>query len=79
MKRVYTNPSAAQCNLLRSLLESNGIPCLVKNETLSSFFPAAPVPEMWPELWVADDSQLDDARRIVEEATETTNQTAQDS
>ena len=74
MKRVYTNPSAAQCNLLRSLLESNGIPCLVKNETLSSLAGKVPFTEVWPELWVADDSQFDDARRIVEDATENTNQ-----
>ena len=74
MKRVYTNPSAAQCNLLRSLLESNGIPCVVKNETLSGLTPRVPWTEVWPELWVADDSQFDEARRIVEEATEHPNQ-----
>ena len=75
MKRVYTSPNAAQCNLLRSLLESNGIPCLVRNETLSSLVGGVPFTEVWPELWVADESQFDEARRIVEEATENTDQT----
>ena len=75
MKRVYTSPNAAQCNLLRSLLESNGIPCLVRNETLSSLVGGVPFTEVWPELWVADESQFDEARRIVEEATEHTDQT----
>jgi hypothetical protein len=76
MRRVYTSPNAAQCNLLRSLLESNGIPCLVRNETLSGLWGKVPWTDVWPELWVADESQFDEARRIVEEATEHPNQTA---
>lgn len=76
MKRVYTSPNAAQCNLLRSLLESNGIPCLVKNETLSGLAGMVSLTEAWPELWVADDSQFDRACQILEEATEHPNQTA---
>ena len=73
MRRVYTSLSATQCNLLRSLLESHGIPCVVKNEILSSLAPRVPFTEVWPELWVVDDRQFDEARQIVDEAT--TNQT----
>jgi hypothetical protein len=74
MKRVYTSPSAAQCNLLRSLLEANGVPCLVKKESLSGLARMVSLTEAWPELWVADDSQFDEARRIVQEATKNSSQ-----
>jgi hypothetical protein len=60
MKKIYTSPSAAQCNLLKSLLEAHGIPCVVRNEIPSGA--ALSVTQGWPEVWVLDDRQLDQAR-----------------
>jgi len=74
MRRVYTSLSAAQCNLLKSLLESRGIPCVVRNEILSGLAPRVPFTEVWPELWVVDDHQFEEARQILEEATENENE-----
>jgi len=78
MKKVYTSPSAAQCNLLKSVLESHDIPCVVRNEAVSGLAGGVPFTEVWPELWVLDDRQLDEARQIVEEATEQAGETGVD-
>jgi hypothetical protein len=70
MKRVYSSLSAAQCNLLKSVLESRGIPCAVRNEIVSGLAGRVPFTEVWPELWVLDDRQFEEARQILEEATQ---------
>ncbi len=78
MKRVYSSQSAAQCNLLKSLLESHGILCLVRNEIVSGLAGRVPFTEVWPELWVLDDGQFGQARQIVGEAMEQAGETGGD-
>jgi hypothetical protein len=55
MKLVYSNPNFAQVGLVRSLLENEGVPCVTRNEFLSSLAGGIPATETWPELWVADE------------------------
>ena len=55
---------------LRSVLEEQGIACLVKNEYLIGGVGELPPTECWPEVWVVDDRQEASARAIVEEMRE---------
>jgi len=62
MKMVFTSPTVVPCDMIRSVLEANGIDTLMKNERGSA--PAVvgwPIPDMmaltyaWPEVWVRDE------------------------
>jgi len=53
-------------DILREMLEANGIACVVKNRALSVAAGEVPPIETWPSLWVVDDAQADEALRLVE-------------
>lgn len=58
MKLVYSHPNFAQVGLVRSLLESERIPAVIRNEHLSSLAGGLPALDTWPELWVAEEDLL---------------------
>ena len=68
MKMIFTAPSVVPCDMLKGILESQGIHCMIKNEPTSTVGLGDPVPWMpslafsWPELWVNDE----DASRAAE-------------
>ncbi len=73
MKKVWSSPSLVQCDLLKALLESDGIDCFMKNENNARFagigYPLLSGQTLgfsWPELWVPDD-RFEDAKEQVEE------------
>ena len=62
MKLVFTAPSVVPCDFLRTLLDVEGIPSMLKNEGCSSIvgrglpmFNAPELPWAWPEVWVNDE------------------------
>ncbi len=62
MKKVFTATSVIPCDLLKSLLESEGIDSMIKNEQGSGptgyGVPIVNYPSLawaWPELWVRDE------------------------
>jgi Putative prokaryotic signal transducing protein len=65
MKRVYTGSTLSDCSVRRSVLESHGIQCVIKNEFLSPLAGGIPAPEVWPELWVLDDERAEEAIRLL--------------
>ena len=67
MKKVLTVADTIQAGYWRSILESRGIPCLVKNDYLGGGVGELPLNECWPEIWVLDprDEQL--AKSIIDE------------
>ena len=76
MKKVWTTPSLVQCDLVRAILESEGIMCVIMNESNARFagigYPilsGQALPFAWPELWVPDE-QLKEATEIVRVFTE---------
>ena len=69
MNRVYPSPNAGQRDLLKSFLESHGIPRVVRNELLSGLAGTVPFTEVRPELCVLDDRQFDEACQILKETT----------
>jgi len=72
VKRVTRSWTLAEIGLYRSVLEQNGIACLVKNEQLAGALGEVPFLECSPELWVLDDRDLPKAERLIEELTEPT-------
>jgi hypothetical protein len=62
MKQVFTNPSVIPCDLIKSVLEADGISVTIKNELGSAAagyglpMPDNPsLPWAWPEVWVNDE------------------------
>lgn len=51
---------------VKSLLEEDGIHCLIKNEALSGAIGEIPPIECWPEVWITDDDDYDRAKAIIE-------------
>ena len=66
MKKVYTGTNLVDCSFRRTILESHGIQCLIKNELLSPLAGGVPEPEVWPELWILDDERFDEAVKLLE-------------
>jgi len=55
MKKLVTTTDRIELGFIQGVLESEGIPCLVKNEFLGGASGELPVNEIWPEIWVAND------------------------
>ena len=67
MKKVTTSHSLVTVNHYKNLLESEGIPCLIKNEILGGIAGEMPLTEVWPELRVLNDIDLDRAKQLIDE------------
>jgi hypothetical protein len=67
MKNVYSSPHLFLVNHYRNIVESYGIPCVVKNSFLSGAAGELPPTEVWPILCVEDESDYDRAKQIVDE------------
>jgi len=62
MKKIFTDPSVVPCDILKSILEAQGIKVMIKNERGSASAGVGyPIPGMpsaafaWPEVWVNDE------------------------
>lgn len=68
MKKLITGNGLTQCDMVRIMLESNGIRCFIKNEYSSTTAGAGligPLNFAAPELWVIDDEQFADAEEVL--------------
>jgi len=65
MKMVYTAVDPVQVGHLRSILESEQIGTLVKNEHLTGGIGELPAVECWPEIWVVDPRDHERAECLV--------------
>ncbi len=68
MRKVHTAESTIEIAHLRNVLESAGIPCVVRNDRLAGVVGEIPFVECWPELWVKDPGQALRARGLIDEA-----------
>ena len=66
--RVYTAQTTMAGNV-QNVLEANGIPCVLRNEFLSACFGGLPPIQFGPEVWVANDADVERARQLIAEAT----------
>ncbi|MCG8324211.1 MAG: DUF2007 domain-containing protein [Thiotrichales bacterium] len=65
MQKVYTCDNLMQAGLVKSLLEEQGIKCLMKNESLTGGIGELPPIECWPEVWIRNDADHPLASRII--------------
>ena len=66
MKMVYTAADPVLVGHLRSILESERIRTLIKNEHLTGGIGELPAVECWPEIWVVDERDHVRAEHLVE-------------
>ncbi|MEM1085609.1 MAG: DUF2007 domain-containing protein [Verrucomicrobiota bacterium] len=67
MKKVYENLEFAMVGHMKSLLESKGIKCEIRNEGGVSVAGEVPFTQVYPELWVLSNGDVEAAKRFVEE------------
>jgi hypothetical protein len=67
MKEIYTTIDHSTFYLVRSFLESNGIACEVRNDLLYPIAGEIPFDNAWPKLFVKDDAQEIEAKKLVRE------------
>lgn len=68
MKRIYSSDNPLIVGHLKQVLEANHIACITRNEYLLGGAGELPPNECWPELWVVEDFQQQEARALVEAA-----------
>lgn len=66
MLKVYTDEFISWVSQAKQILESQGIPCFLKNEYLSVAGGEVPFFENWPELWIYDDGDYDQAQTLIQ-------------
>lgn len=68
MKKLHTFSyhECLQAGLIREVLASEGINCLLRNDQLSSAIGEIPFVECGPELWVIDDEAYPRARLFLD-------------
>jgi hypothetical protein len=62
--KVFTNESLVVVSHVRNVLQQAGIATLVKNERLAGALGEIPYLETWPELWVVENDQAEQARSL---------------
>jgi Putative prokaryotic signal transducing protein len=66
MKKVTSTDSLVTISHYRNLLESEGIAAFIRNEHLGGILGEMPFQEVWPELWVKNDLDLDRAKQLID-------------
>ena len=66
MKKLTSSITIAHVGLLKGVLEQEGIPCLIKNESLTMTSGFVPFTECFPELWVVNDEDLSKAQEVLD-------------
>jgi len=67
MKKLSDAGDLVSLTQLKSMLEQEGIPCLIKNELMIGLSGEVPLNECSPQLWVADDKDESRARQLMHE------------
>lgn len=62
MKKVYGSNESSEVELVRNLLEKEGIACTIKTAA-----GLTPITDCFPELWVMDDADYPKAMELVNE------------
>ncbi len=73
---VYSSPNLSMVGHFKNVLETHEIACYISGESRGGAVGDLPPIECWPELRVVDESQIEEAKRIIEEALESTGQDA---
>ena len=69
MKQVFVSQHLVEVEMRKERLEQAGIRCMIKNQRASSLAGEIPFAEVFPEIWVLDDQDYDQARQLIEDET----------
>lgn len=70
MKQVFVSQNLIEVEMRKEQLEQAGIQCMIKNQRSSGLAGEIPFVEIFPELWVLQEQDYDQARQLLEEETE---------
>ncbi|NKB80525.1 MAG: DUF2007 domain-containing protein [Nitrospirales bacterium] len=65
MIKFFVSPALVEVEMLKEMLEHDGIPCTVKNQRGSSLAGEVPFAEVFPELWILNDNDLPRAQEFL--------------
>ncbi|MBI1930435.1 DUF2007 domain-containing protein [Candidatus Poribacteria bacterium] len=63
MKKLFTSLNSAEAGLLKDIIESEEIPCFLRNEML--LIASGELPVYYPELWILNDEDYEKARKLL--------------
>lgn len=67
---VYSSPDLSMVGHLKNTLEAHGIACQIRGEIRGGLVGELPPIECWPELWIMNTSQAEQAKQIVSDTLE---------
>jgi hypothetical protein len=73
MKLVYTNENLCLVSNAKNIIESHGIDTILKNEFARGAIGEISPFDAWPEVWVNNDSDYEQAVKIIDTSFNNTN------
>ena len=67
MKKLYVSQSLIDVESRKELLDQAEIPCMIKNQRSAMLGGEVPFVEVFPELWVLQDDDLERAQQFLED------------
>ena len=64
MKLIFSSTNLVEVSELKDMLDAADIACYIANEASSKLAGGIPMSETMPELWIEDDSRLDEALQL---------------
>ncbi|MDH5518869.1 MAG: DUF2007 domain-containing protein [Gammaproteobacteria bacterium] len=65
MKKLYACADRVMLYHVNNVMKSEGIDCVIKNDMIYSLAGEVPVNEVWPELWLIDETQQKKAETVL--------------
>jgi hypothetical protein len=66
MKKMFTHENRMIVYNMKNLLQGAGIETLMKNEFCGGAVGDLPAFDTWPEIWICDETQADQAQSILD-------------
>jgi len=66
VKKLYSTDDRVMAGLVQSILEEEGIRCVIKNQSLAGAIGELPPIECWPEVWVIHDEEFVHAQELID-------------
>jgi hypothetical protein len=66
MRKIYSADNLPMAGYVRSILESCDIECVLKNQNLAGAMGELPPIECWPEVWIINDGDYNQAKQILD-------------
>lgn len=76
MKKLYVSQNLVDVETRKEILEQLQIPCMVKNQRSAMLGGEVPFVEVFPELWVLNDEDLETAKTLLDDWEQATSQNA---